>query len=197
MTAAERRLILGCCAAALLAFAYGGWQGMHERKADAAMVSADELHVTAAVATGKAEVYDEQIKTDQPKTDASAATTKRLRAELAALRITPDAPDASDSSAPIGAPIAPVPDLGPVVAKQRELISAQETRITLLEGNVSTLTLSRDAWRTSAQASAQEAVQLRAVIAAQQGLIAGALLKGRLQGLAVGLGSGYVAGGLR
>lgn len=192
----ERRLILGCCAAALLALGYGGWLGRQERKADAALVIADNYHAIAAIDQGKGDFYDAQIKTEQPKVDASAATIKRLRVELAALRTPLDAPDASDSSAPIGATIAPVPDLMPVVGKQRELILAQDAHIALLEGRVLNLTLARDSWRNSAQAIQQEAIQLRAVITAQQGLIKGALLKGRFQGFMVGAASGYVGGKL-
>ena len=55
------------------------------------------------------------------------------------------------------------------------------------------LTLARDSWHASADQSAAEAVQLRAALAAKDGLIKAAELKGFLIGLGTGAASGASA----
>jgi hypothetical protein len=187
----ERRLILGIAVVCIGALSYGAWLGHKERVADAALAAANVAHGAVEVHQSEAVTHDQEAEAQKPQANSNAAEVARLRGELAALRNAPK-PDPG----PVG-PDAPVPDLQPIVDKQCELISAQETQINGLTLQVDTLTLARDAWRNTAQASQQETVQLRAVIAAKDGLIRGALLKGRIQGFAVGLGSGYVYGKTR
>ena len=83
------------------------------------------------------------------------------------------------------------------MAAQQEEITAlkaqvanQAQQIADRDNLISSLTLARDAWQASANASAAEAVQLRAAMAAQAGLIRAAEIKGFLIGFAVGNGTG-------
>lgn len=190
----ERRLMLVSAAGVLLVVGLVGWQNRREAQASTATIRGAQLQEVAIQATAKAEVYDQAVTVQGAEARGAKATLAKSKARLANLPSAPPVPEPSPN------PVAVDPELLALRAKnvaQAAVIFDQDRYIKTLELQLDTTTLSRDSWRTSAQASQAEVVQKNAVIAAQQGLIAGALLKGRLQGLAVGLGSGYLAGGLR
>ena len=206
MTSAERRLLIGIFAVLLTMLGFWGWMQHKESQVTEATAQGAAIHDTATAGQAKGEVYDQTVKASEPAVQAAKAKYERdnlkyrlIRDSERPIAAVPDAPvvpgDSPDGRDAGGDPVSGSPD--PELLAARELISSQEAYIKALEGKVATQDLSIASWRGTAQARAQELVQANAVIAAQQGLIAGALLKGRLQGLAVGLGSGYVAGGLR
>jgi hypothetical protein len=162
----ERRLILGIavvCIGALSygALSYGARLGHKERVADAALAAANVAHGAVEVHQTEAVTHDQEAEAQKPQANSNAAEVARLRGELAVLRNAPK-PDPGH----VGLD-APVPDLQPIVDKQCELISAYKVQVEGLEGNVATLTLARDSWRSMAQASQQESAQLRVVIASR------------------------------
>ena len=121
--------------------------------------------------------------------DAKVATLRKAMAPALAAPALPGIPGAE--------PLAAAPSLAPLVAAQQEEITAlkaqvanQAQQIADRDNLISSLTLARDAWQASANASAAEAVQLRAAMAAQAGLIRAAEIKGFLIGFAVGNGTG-------
>lgn len=81
---------------------------------------------------------------------------------------------------------------------QTKLIQAQDAAFSGLQAQLLATSAARDAWKRSAEEGGREAVQLRAALAAQQGIAKSALLRGRIQGFALGFASGaaggYVAG---
>lgn len=164
---------------------------------------ADQSHASAIVHAAEGTVYDAQAQAQADELKAAAAEVARLRAEVARLRSAaapvpappqaPVLPEPEPVSMPVSAPV----DLTPLVAKLDELVKAQDREIGGLKAQVATLTSARDAWKLTAQNSGREALQLRAALAAQQGLTKNALWKGRIQGLAVGLGTGYIVGRLK
>lgn len=80
---------------------------------------------------------------------------------------------------------------------QKRLIQAQDGAISGLQAQLLATSEARDAWKRSAEEGGREALQLRAALAAQQGIAKNAVWKGRIQGLAVGLGAGYIGGRLK
>lgn len=162
---------------------------------------ADQSHESAAVHAAEGAVYDAQTQAQAKELEAAAAEVARLRAEVARLRRAPapvpPMPKPPTEPEPVPMPITPPVDLAPLVEKLDELVKAQDREIGGLKAQVATLTSARDSWRLTAQDSGREALQLRAALAAQQGLTRNALWKGRLQGLAVGFTTGYVAGRLQ
>lgn len=202
----DRRLILAGCTALILAFSYGAWRVRKiDNAIDAAISNSSAVHEIATAGQAKGEVYDQAIAARDPEVQAAKAEYERDRIKYSLIRgserpvapvppasvVPGDSPDGRNAG---GDSVAGSPD--PELLAARELISSQAAYIKALEGKVATLELSVLSWRGTALARAQEIVQKDAVIAAQQGLIKGALLKGRIQGFAVGLGSGYLAGKL-
>ncbi len=168
--------------------------GTHQ--VDAHVQQADQHHEAATSSAAQGAAHDQEAQAHEPQIQNDTAEVARLRAEVARLRHPAPAPPSSPDISP-AEPVAPPVDLSAVVAGQDLLIAAQDRQIQDQTLQIKTLSLARDSWRLSAQESAAEALQLRSALAAQQGLIKGALWRGRLQGFAVGLGSGYIAGRLR
>jgi hypothetical protein len=173
----------------------GYWHGQHkentratqaEHKADVAKGEADALK-------RQAQAKDAEIVAKDAGLESSRAEVARKIAELAKLKA---------SLLPVNpGPLLPVKplesgvvDLAPLVAKQDEVINAQAYLIQGLETKIVDLTISRDAWKASEEARSREAAGLRIALEAQKSLTKGALWKGRFQGLAVGIGCGYLAG---
>jgi len=163
---------------------------------------ADQSRESAATHAAEGAVYDAQAQAQTDQLQADAAEVARLRAEVARLRRAaawvpaPPPPASVPEPEPVLPPVAPAVDLAPLVERLDELVKAQHREIGGLKAQVATLTSARDTWKLTAQDSGREALQLRAALAAQQGLTRNALWKGRLQGLAVGFATGYVAGRL-
>lgn len=196
----ERRLILAGCLTLVAAFSYGAWLTHKAEKVADAIAAAEAKHEAAVVAEGKAEVYDAQVKANEPNVQAAKAAVTRAKARLA---VNPAAietgPIHGETTSVVVLDALPDPRILELTienGKLRDVVSSLDKYVVQLEGKVTALTLSGDLKTVALRARDQESVQLHAVIAAQQGLIKGALLKGRIQGLAVGLGSGYLAGKL-
>lgn len=153
----------------------------HEQKASEAKGRADEHKAAGGVA-------DAAAAEAARRAQSAEAAVARLKRELDALRRPQPVPPGPDVPAP-----APV-DLAPEVAKRDQIIEAQDAHITALKIEVGTLTTARDHWRSAEQARADQVLHLEAALEAQKAISRGSLWRGRVQGLAIGLGAGYVAG---
>jgi len=177
---------------------FGLWEGHKDNQAKAAQAQASQHQSAAQVYTTEAVKHDQAAADLQRQVQTGAATIVDLQREVARLRkasvVTHPETPKPNANDPVDLP-APV-DLAPLVAKQDELIKAQEAQIGTLNTQVLHLTTARDDWKASSNEMVAEVVQLRATIAAQQGLIVGALWKGRIQGFAIGVAGGYVGGRL-
>lgn len=141
--------------------------------------------------TAQAQAKDKEIAAKNAAIVADKRALARANAEIQRIKDLP--------------PVVPVgpgtPDLSPVVERQRELIAAYEVgklaseQFTKgLETKIADLTISRDLHIKRAEAGEREAAGLRVALEAQKSLTKNALWKGRLQGLAIGLGTDYVIG---
>lgn len=169
-----------------------------QKKTQAAEIQAQEHK-------GKADAYAEQARqvseaqkdADTHITDADA-TVAKLRSEVARMRKAPVAPDPSPNTpSPDPEPAGQVVDLGPVVARLDALVAAQDVAIKERDRKILLIQSEADSWHKAHDERQAQVVQLEAALAAQKGLAAGQLWRGRIQGFAVGATSGYVAGRLR
>lgn len=191
------KIALAVVAALLIALAgLSVWSCVGKHRVQTQTTQADQHHQAAAVAAAKGEAQDQVAERQGVKVQSDASEVSRLRAELARLREPKPVPpqDPAGPPAPDPQPVTPPVDLAPIVAKQDELIKALDLQVYDQAQQIKTLTLARDSWRLGAQESAKEALQLRAALAAQEGLTKAALWKGRIQGLMIGAGAGYVGG---
>jgi len=173
----------------------------------AAVTQADTLRTSAAAQAAQGAVYDTQ-ELAQARHTATAA--RAAQEDAAAVQVARDAlarvrgayPGPDPAAPPAGdadrlVPVPPAVDVASVVPAQDALIAALtkengdlKTVVASQAVEIATLTLSRDAWRGAAGASAAEAVQLRAALAAQEGLIRAAEIKYGLGGFLLGYGAG-------
>ena len=161
--------------------------------------AAYQSHESSVIHAAQGATYDQQAEAQAPALQAADREVERLRAEVARLRHPAPKPDPKptqddpDTPQPVQAPV----DLAPVVAKLDELVKAQDHEITGLKAQVATLTSARDSWRLAAQDSGREALQLRASLAAKEGLLKAERWKGRIEGFFVGVATGEADGRLR
>ena len=167
--------------------------GRHQVAAHVQQADQDRTSATSDAAQGAA--YDQEATAAEPKLQDDATEVARLRAELARVRKAPPAAPAPPPvpGTPEPEPVAPPVDLAAVVAQQDLLIQAQDKQISDQAVQIHTLTLARDSWKAAAGDSAAEAVQLRSALAAKDGLIRAAEIKGFLYGFAAGGASGATA----
>ena len=119
---------------------------------------------------------------------------ERLRRGLAKLRTTrtaigPNTPRTPDVALP-------APDLAPIVAGLEALNGALTKENTNLKTQVVTITLARDSYRAALGDCQRETACLRLAHDAQVAALKSERWKGRLEGLAVGFGAGYIGGRL-
>lgn len=196
ITTRARWLGVAALALACLWIAFDARSCVGQHQVGHAVQVADQHHEAAIIHAAQGDAYDHQVNAQQVPVQEAAAEVARLRAEVARLRKATAAPPVAPvgPGAPDPQPVVPGVDLAPLVAQQDALIAAQDNQIRALGNQVATLTLARDAWRQSAQASAAEAVQLRAALAAKDGLIEAAYRRGLRTGLMIGGASGFGGG---
>lgn len=186
--------------ASLVGFGY--WLGARNAQARANEAIKAAMH-EADVQSGIASMEREHARESDAKAIELQSSKERaddeariLRAKLAKL----PRPNAPDAGVPVG-PVEPIPDPGDgtgyLLARielQDELIQAQEVQVKTRDALILALTESRDHWKASADAGAVEALNLRAALAAKDGLIRAAQIKGFAYGFAFGAVSGGYAG---
>ena len=154
---------------------------------------ADQHHEAAVTAAAQGATHEQEAAARKPVLASNAAEVARLQAKVDALQA------ALKPTAPVLEPLPGVPpvDLAPLVAGQQELIGALKKENGDLKAQVLTLALRGDSYKTAYEQSAQVELQLRSALAAQQGLAKAQRWLGSVEGFAVGVGSGYIAGRLK
>lgn len=183
-------------------FGLGYWQGAKKAESRAneaiktAMREADVQSGIASTEREHAKVSDAKVIELESAKDRADDEARVLRAKLAKL----PRPNAADAGITFG-PVEPVADTGDgtgyLLARielQDELIQAQEAQVKTRDALILTLTESRNSWKASADARSAEALNLRAALAAKDGLIRAAQLKGFAYGFAFGAAGGGYAG---
>lgn len=202
------KAVLVCLGIALVALclAYGGgyWHGATVtarratvaeakaiQKADQAKGEADALKVQASA-------KDAEIAAKDRGLDESRAAVAKANQELREYRALHASVSASaPSGASIdGQPVQPgVDDLAGLAAKQDAVIQAQANFIKGQDVKISDLTISRDLHKLRADAAECEALNLRAALAAKEGLLKAAELRGFRNGFLCGALAGGGTGG--
>ena len=194
--------VLGVLVVLGVTFGAGYWQGTKRNQ-----TKVTQAETQANIAKGEADALKRQAeakdKADAAKDSAIAdakASLYRAEQELARSKMVRPAM----VPVPISAiPWTPMGNMGleepgrDLVRRQETVIEAQSNLIKLQETKIDDLTISRDLWKASTEAGAREAAGLRIALEAQKSLTRNALWRGRIQGLAIGLGSGYVIGRLQ
>ena len=178
------------CVAGALALAYVGLT-VH---GCAKQAQAQKQSINAAVATGEAQTHAQQAQSLDAQAEAQAKAIQDqdqiisdLRAKLAA--------KSKPSPAPSAVPDVPaVPVVDDADSLKDQLIEAQDKQITSLKGEVMTLTTQRDHYRAAFEAENTARVATEMSLSASLALAKTERWKGRLEGLAVGLGAGYIGG---
>ena len=180
----------------MLGFAAFGSESCNRGKVQQAEAAANVSHGAADAHQQQAQASDAQVEDLKAKVQSQNAKVGRLLAERTALLARLDHAD--------HVPVDPVPpgepvrdDRDAVIAKDAEVIAAQGKQITDQAVVISALTVSRDAWKATAEERAREAAGLRIALDAQKSVANSGKWVGRFQGFAIGIGAGYVAGRLR
>ena len=95
--------------------------------------------------------------------------------------------------------VVPPADPGPLepvglIDALTEQVEAQREQIQARDGLILSLETQRDGWKRAHDERHRETVALRLALDGQKAAVDGALWRGRLQGFAVGIASGYLAG---
>jgi hypothetical protein len=167
-----------------------------QKQTAAVVVQADQQHQAAVADASKGATYDAQASTQAATVRTDAVTVAQLRAEVARLRAAlPRAPQPAPApNDPPAQPVGPSVDLAPLVAKQDELIQGLSKENADLKTQVVDLTGARDSWKQAYNDSAKEAVLRQIALEAQVSAVKASRWQGRIEGFAIGLASGYVAG---
>ena len=195
--ATPRRLLIGGCAAIVLL--EGLWFTSCVTRARAArkVEAASAVHVQAVAQAAAAAAQDPRIaelegrlKAERGTSAGLHAESERLHAEVTRLKAEAQGQDH--------------PDLQPVVtaleaengALHLEVQGLQQELVTR-DDLLKVRTAAAESWKAAYQQSAKEAALLRCAHEAQVAALKAERWKGRIEGLAVGIGVGYVAGRIR
>lgn len=139
--------------------------------------------------------HAKELEAAQASVDSARREVERLRRLLASKPSIP-VPDPAGASAPI------VPAVSPdgrdeVIAAQVVLIAAQDGQIKGLKLALGDESRRSSEWKAAFEAERKRAAGLEIALDAQKHIAASGRWRGRLEGLAVGLGAGLIAGRLR
>ena len=139
----------------------------------------------AVEAARRAQADEAQARAQVADADAKAARAAELVAKL--------------RNRPLPAPgVVPSADPGPLepvglIDALTEQVEAQREQIQARDGLILSLEAQRDGWKLAHDERQREAVALRLALEGQKAAVNGALWRGRVQGFAVGIASGYLA----
>lgn len=194
-TIAEAALGLALIVGVVFSAALGS-QSCDRGKVAQATIQAAEANGAASAHQTSAQASDAKVADLEAKIQSQNAKVGRLLAERTALLARLDHAD--------HVPVDPVPpgesvrdDRDAVIAKDAEVIAAQAYFIEGQQTQIAALVISRDAWKATAEERAREAAGLRIALDAQKSVANSGKWVGRFQGVAIGLGVGYIAGRLK
>ena len=180
-----------------------GVESCGKGKVNQGVQQANEAHGAANANQSQAQASDKLVADLQARVESAAQDMDRLTKERAALlrkleAKVPPVSSNSDHAAPVATQPGPVADeRDAVIAKDSELIQAQQVVISDQAAVIGTLIVSRDAWKATAEQRQREAAGLRIALDAQKSVANSGKWMGRVQGFAIGLGAGYVTGRIR
>lgn len=172
-------LVIGVLAGAVMTI-----DSCHRKEGQAQGVNVAQHEGAAVVHQTNATEADAQIPALKKQLQAEKGNVDRLKAELESLKH--KEPEPHDCK--------PSPDTLAVIAKQDEIICAQDKQIKVLESEVVVLTKARDEWKQTAEERLKQSQAQEAATAAWKAAVSTSTTKGRIQGFAVGLVLGYIGG---
>ena len=195
--ATPRRLLYGAVAVAVLYGGLGVTSCVTRARASRKVEAASAVHVQAVAQASAAAAQDPRItelegrlKAERGTSAGLHAESERLHAEVARLKAEAQGQDH--------------PDLQPVVTALEAETGALRLEVQGLQQELVTRddllkvrTEAAESWKAAYQQSAKEAALLRCAHEAQVAALKAEQWKGRIEGLAVGIGVGYVAGRIR
>ena len=153
---------------------------------------------------------EKQSQEAKGRADAAAESARRAQADEAQARAQVADADAKAARAaelvarlrnrPVSAPgVVPAVDPGPLepvglIEALTEQVEAQQEQIQARDAVILSLEAQRDGWKRAHDDRHKETVALRLALDGQKAAVNGALWRGRVQGFAVGIASGYLAG---
>lgn len=190
-------------AALALAWGIGDWQqGRGSQAEHNAAVAQGEANAHQS----QAQAHDSEVANLQARLQAREADLGRLHAERDALlrklaaKPKPGADPVGDDLSPIepvGADDSEIELLRATVAKDAEVIEALEADSVVKDSLITEALRSRDEWKATAEARERQALAQEAATKAWKDAVVASKWRGRAEGFAVGLASGYVAGRLK
>lgn len=166
-----------------------------EATANVAHGAADAHRATAQQSDAKVAGLEAEVAHQKAALAGLLGEREALRRNLAAQ--VPTLPSNPDPAVPVpGPPSAPdVRDA--LIAKDAEVI-AEQARVIESQGvQLDQIATSRDQWKLASEERAREAAGLRIALDAQKSVANSGKWVGRIQGVAIGIGAGFVAGRLR
>ena len=176
------------------------------------LVSAWGLGYLQGARSGEAKATQAEQQANESKGRADAAVESARRAQVDEAKARAGMADADAKAAraaalvaqisnrPVSAPdVVPSADPGPLepvglIDALTEQVEAQREQIQARDGLILSLEAQRDGWKRAHDDRHRETVALRLALDGQKAAVNGALWRGRLQGFAVGIASGYLAG---
>ena len=161
----------------------------HEAKQQAAQ--SDRHDQAGIIHAAQGELHDQQADAKTPTLEADAAEVTRLRAEVARLR------KAAAPKAPVVTELQPLPPPVLLEDAKDQLIDALTKENVDLKAALAEYKAGSASWKAAYGESQKALACLRIAHEAQLAAIKAERWKGRIEGFAVGLGTGYVTGRLR
>jgi hypothetical protein len=135
---------------------FGIYSCRNHQQSTAAVAQADQHHEQAIVDAAQGKIFDQAVVVKTPILKTNSKEVARLKAEVARLKqeatVIPPALGAANPALDIA---------------KDQLIAAQGEQVQDLEQQVENLTLSRDAWKASAEASQRETGNLHTALGKQ------------------------------
>ena len=190
------KLLLALAALLLLAYGVLGIVSCHAKRVVKAQTATAQIAAQAAeVHAGQGTTLDQVAAQRDAELAKAQAEVAYLKAQLAKLPAPqpPSAPLPKDDPAKD----AEIVQDRQTIVDQAALIAAQDRQIDTQKAQIVTLQASATAWEAAYDDETKRATALELALKAQVAANTSATWKGRIQGFAVGVGAGYIAGRLK
>lgn len=139
----------------------------------------------AAEAARRAQADEAQARAEMADADAKAARAAEMVAKLRNRHV----PDSGVVPGPDPGPLEPVALIDALASQ----VEAEQVRVAARDAVILSLEAQRDGWKRAHDERHKETVSLRLALEGQKAAVNGELWRGRVQGFAVGIASGYLA----
>ena len=187
-----KRVVCAVLLAAVIVCGVYGWSCVVRSRSDAHQAGANQAHESSIIHSAQAATYIAQAEDRKPVLVANTKAVAKARAETKAAldeveRLRSEALDAEGLSKAKDVAIGTL---------QME-VKAWSVKAEGLEAQLGSMTMAYTAQTMALTDSRHEALQLRASLAAKQGLLKAERWKGRIEGFLVGVATGEAEGRLR